>query len=235
MTARFRPRLDVLPASQRALWPALRDLKTLGWVLYGGTAVSLRLGHRVSVDFDFFSSQPLDRMALADACPSLRTATVLQERPDTLTVLMHASGAPDRSAVKVSFFAGIDCGRVAGPDLTDDDVLCVASADDLLAHKVKVLLQRVEAKDYLDIAALVESGVHLDRALAAARLMFGSAFQPSESLKALAFFEGGDLDTLPARTRQTLIAAAAAVRDLPRVPLIAGDLCAISGPDRLDS
>ena len=34
----------------------------------------------------------------------------------------------------------------------------------LLAHKMRVLLQRVEAKDYFDIAALIESGARLDRA-----------------------------------------------------------------------
>ena len=225
MTARFQPRLDVLPATQRALWPALRNLKTLGWVLYGGTAVSLRLGHRVSLDFDFFSNRPLDRMELVEALPSLRFATALQERPDTLTVLMGAAEASDANPVKVSFFGGLGFGRVGTPDLTADEVLCVASADDLLAHKVKVLLQRVEAKDYVDVAALVESGVRLDKALAAARLMFGSTFQPSESLKALVYFEGGDLDTLPADIRQALIAAAASVGDLPRVQRIAGAVC----------
>jgi hypothetical protein len=42
---------------------------------------------------------------------------------------------------------------------------------------------------------------------------------------ALVYFEGGDLDTLPAGIRQALIAAAASVRDLPRVQRIADDLC----------
>ena len=55
----FSPRLDILPDEQRTLWPELaRVPKSL--VLYGGTAVAIRLGHRTSVDFDFFSSEPLD-------------------------------------------------------------------------------------------------------------------------------------------------------------------------------
>ena len=54
----IHPRLDVLPQAQRALWPALRDLPHT-FVLYGGTALALRLGHRASVDFDFFPSEPL--------------------------------------------------------------------------------------------------------------------------------------------------------------------------------
>ena len=55
----FRPRLDVLPAAQRRLWPALADVPE-PFVLYGGTALALRLAHRTSVDFDFFAADALD-------------------------------------------------------------------------------------------------------------------------------------------------------------------------------
>ena len=55
----FSPRLDILPDEQRALWPELARVPK-SFVLYGGTAVAIRLGHRTSVDFDFFSSEPLD-------------------------------------------------------------------------------------------------------------------------------------------------------------------------------
>lgn len=227
--AGLQPRLELLPAPQRALWRELHDVKSLGWVLYGGTAIALRLGHRASVDFDFFNDKPLDRRRLAEACPGLIRSTVVQERPDTLTVLMSAEA--ETATVKVSFFGGLGFGRVGEPDLASDGVVEVASADDLLAHKLKVLLQRVEAKDYLDIAALLDSGLHLDRGLASARALFGSAFQPSESLKALVYFEGGDLHTLPAAVKETLITAARRVRDLPAAQRISGTLSA-SGAGR---
>lgn len=55
MPATFEPRLDILPASQRHLWPEL-DAVPSDFVLYRGTALALQLGHRVSEDFDFFSS-----------------------------------------------------------------------------------------------------------------------------------------------------------------------------------
>jgi hypothetical protein len=186
-------------------------------VLYGGTAIALRLGHRISLDFDFFNDGPLRPAALTEHCPALARATVLQERIDTLTLL---AGAGD-NVVKVSFFAGLGFGRVGEPEVTDDDVLLVASADDLLAHKLKVLLQRVEAKDYLDIVALLRAGVALDRALASARAMYGTAFQPSECLKALTYFEGGDLHSLSHDVKEALISAASAVRDLPRATVVA--------------
>ena len=55
----MNPRLDALPPPQRRLWPELRATPH-HFVLYGGTAIALRLAHRESEDFDFFSSEPLD-------------------------------------------------------------------------------------------------------------------------------------------------------------------------------
>ena len=53
MSGFFIPRMDILPSAQRLVWPELRAAAALGFVLYGGTAIALRLGHRFSVDFDF--------------------------------------------------------------------------------------------------------------------------------------------------------------------------------------
>lgn len=149
----FTPRTDILPLAQQQLWPELRPVKTLGYVLYGGTAVALRLGHRQSVDFDFFTSRPVDR-GVAAAPSLLREAEVTQDNGNTFEVIT-ASG------VKVSFFGGLDFGRTGEPQETTDGVLLVASLTDLMAMKVKVILQRSAAKDYQDIAAMVRAGVGL--------------------------------------------------------------------------
>jgi Nucleotidyl transferase AbiEii toxin, Type IV TA system len=213
------PRLKVLPQAQQLLWPHLQQAATLGFVLYGGTAIALRLGHRTSVDFDFFCAAPLDRGALFATMPFLKAARVLQDRPDTLTVL----AAPDEGAsatVKVSFFGSITFGRVGVPQWTSDHVAQVASPEDLLGTKLKVILQRVEAKDYIDTAAILESGMSLALGLGAARALFGSAFQPSECLKALVYFEGGDLEVLSQRVRDRLIASVKTVDNLPQVSLL---------------
>jgi hypothetical protein len=219
----FSPHFEILPEPQRRLWRELRAAADLGFALYGGTAVALRLGHRTSVDFDFFTDRVLDRTELARQLPFLQNAQVLQEGPDTLTVLASLDepnvGHGDM-LVKLSFFGSIGFGRVAEPQWTSDEIAQVASFDDLLATKVKVLLQRIEAKDYIDIAALLRTGIPLDRGLAAARAMFAPTFQPSECLKALVYFDGGDLDTLTSSTKDFLIEAASSVQDLPQVAVV---------------
>ncbi len=242
MTPPLIPRLDALPEAQRRLWPMLQPLAELGFVLYGGTAISLRLGHRQSVDFDFFTDQPLDPQALRSRLAWLLDAPVLQEAPDTLTVLARAQAvassvptespteSPTEALVKVSFFGGLSFGRLANPDVTSDDVAQIASLEDLLATKLKALLQRVEAKDYLDVATLLGAGATLGHGLAGARALYGQAFQPAECLKALVYFQGGDLDTLPAETRTELIRAVAATGRLPEVATVSHTL-ALRGPE----
>lgn len=106
------------------------------------------------------------------------------------------------------------------PQFSDDSIMVVASPEDLFATKLKVLLQRIEAKDYRDIAAMVASGQDLARALGGARAMFGLSFQPSESLKAMTYFEGGDLGQLSQQERQVLIEAVKTVKAIPDVDIL---------------
>lgn len=216
MSGFFIPRMDILPSAQRLVWPELRAAAALGFVLYGGTAIALRLGHRFSVDFDFFSEESLERENLRSVFPFMERATTLQDRGNTLTLLVPAA---DDQPVKISFFGGIDFGRVGEPDWTQDGVLQVAALEDLLATKLKVILQRAEAKDYRDLAAMLKAGVSLAHGLATARRLFGSAFQPGESLKALVYFDDGDVPTLTVEDRRILIESVRLVRDLPEVAL----------------
>ena len=196
----FEPCLDVLPDEQRALWPALARVPNT-FVLYGGTALALRLGHRTSVDFDFFSSEALDFESLF-ALPFVRDAEVLQREPATLTISTPRgkSAAP----VKVSFFGELDMGRVGHPQQTEDGVAWVASMLDLFATKLKVLLQRIAARDYGDIAALLRAGISLEDGLGAAVALYGSQFPPMEAVKTLAWFEIDDARNVDAETRELL-------------------------------
>ena len=54
----FSPHLEVLPAAQSRLWGELSEVPE-EFVLYGVTALALHLGHRNSLDFDFFGKDAL--------------------------------------------------------------------------------------------------------------------------------------------------------------------------------
>jgi hypothetical protein len=61
----FTPKLNILPVSQRGLWKELKATP-MHFVLYGGTALALRLGHRVSEGFDFFTNATFEQLELTE-------------------------------------------------------------------------------------------------------------------------------------------------------------------------
>jgi len=208
----FKPRPDILPPSQCRLWGELIEVPET-FTLYGGTAIALQLGHRASVDFDFFSTASFTPDRLYASLPFLDGAEVLQSKPDTLTCLVDR-GNP----VQVSFFGLPRLGRVAEPLRAPDNGLKIAALVDLAGMKAATIPHRAEAKDYLDIAAILEAGAtDLPTALAAASVIYGLQFNAQLTLKALCYFHDGDLPSIPQEARDRLVRAVAAV-DLSRLP-----------------
>jgi len=214
----FDPKLDVLSDAQKEIWAGLSAAPRLSFVLYGGTAIALHLGHRQSVDFDFFRADPLDKQEIRAAFAFLDNAPVLQDTPDTLTALAQMPSG----SVKVSFFGGLGFGRVNVPLQTRDGTLLVASLDDLMATKLKAILDRAEAKDYRDIAQMILAGVSLPAGLAAFRQMFNG--EPSQVLRAIGYFKDGDLYMLDQADRDRLRNARDQVDELPDVRITRGQL-----------
>ncbi|MDE2943179.1 MAG: nucleotidyl transferase AbiEii/AbiGii toxin family protein [Gemmatimonadota bacterium] len=211
----LQPRLDALPRSQRLLWPELQSTPA-GFVLYGGTGLALRLAHRESEDFDFFSSDRLDGESLLAEVPYLEDSEVVQRAENTLTCLVNRDGP-----VRVSFFGGLALGRVQDPERVTGPGLLVASLLDLAATKVQVVQSRASAKDYLDVDAVIRlGGIDLGQALGAATAVHGDRFNPVLTLKALTFFDDGDLSEVPAEVRDRLAAAVRGVNleGLPSFP-----------------
>jgi hypothetical protein len=99
----------------------------------------------------------------------------------------------------------------------------VAGLLDLAAQKIKVVQLRAEKKDYLDVCTLLQNGVTLERALGAAQALYPE-FNPMVTLKALTFFDDGDLGTLAESSRSLLVAAASNVREIPLVPKLGESL-----------
>ena len=197
--------LEILPEPQKQFWDDLAEAIPEHFVLYGGTAVALRLGHRNSVDFDFFSDHSLEFDHLLKVVPFLARATVQVRKPNAATVSMPMSSGD----VKLSFFGGLSFGRVGNPDRVPGKVQ-LASALDLLGTKLKTIHDRIEPRDYLDIEALLKSGLTLNQGLAAARSLFGRALSPLDTAKAVGWFKDGDLDRkLSPSTKAFLVEASA--------------------------
>jgi hypothetical protein len=209
----LNPKLDILPAAQKEIWSSLAPAAHLNFVLYGGTAIALHLGHRESLDFDFFRSDPIDKDQIRAEFQFVRGAAVLQDAPEILVLLAKMPAG----SVKVSFFGGIKFGRINDPLWTRDDTLLVASLDDLMATKLKATLDRAEAKDYRDIAEMISAGVSLPTGLGAFRQMFDG--EPAQVLRAIGYFGDGDLDALSAADRDVLRSARDQVGQLPDVQL----------------
>jgi len=134
----FSPKLNILPESQRALWKELKATPK-HFVLYGGTALAFRLGHRVSEDFDFFTNSTFEPQDLAGRIPYLRDGKATLQRENTLTVVLDRNGP-----VSVSFFGGLALKRVSNPDAANDNGVQVASLLDVAGCKMAVIQSRGE-------------------------------------------------------------------------------------------
>lgn len=209
--ADFTPNLAILPPPQRMLWRELGATPET-FTLYGGTALALRLGHRTSIDFDFFSNTRFDPDDLARTLPYLKGAERVQVAPNTLTCRVDRGGP-----VLVSFFGELGLGQAAARDTVQGMPLHVASLLDIAGTKMAVVQKRAEVKDYLDIDALLQHGVGLPIALAAGSVIYGRSFNPLITLKALSYFD--DVPALPDEARRRITAAVAAI-DVTRLPAL---------------
>jgi hypothetical protein len=208
----FEPRLEILPPPQRKLWGELSELPR-EFVLYGGTALALHLGHRHSIDFDFFGNRALEIQKIERGLSFLKGANIIQREKNTLSAIVERDGP-----VKVSFFGVPNLPRLAPPLVAKDNGLNVASLLDLAGTKASVVQVRAEAKDYIDIDALIPKGkVGLPLALSAAQELYGSTFNPQITLKALSYFDDGELRQLPEAMKLRLVKAVHDV-DLDHLP-----------------
>jgi hypothetical protein len=218
MPESFEPKTEILSKTQQEIWPLLTPAPGLSFVLYRGTAVALHFGHRISVDFDFFRTEPLDKRDIETSFTFMRDAQTIQEDENTLAVTAPMQSGP----VKVSFFGGMAIGRINEPRRTKDTTLLVASLEDLLATKLKAIMDRAEAKDYRDISVMLSAGVSLERALGAFAKMYGK--DPGLPLRAMGFFKDGDLSSLPKSDQDILRKARDRVAEIPDVVITRGSL-----------
>ena len=208
-----------MPESQRRLWPEL-DAVPSDFVLYGGTALALQLGHRISEDFDFFSADSFDPYLLGARLPFFSGMDPgdpdawVQRKGDTLEAFVDRGGT-----VKLAFFGGLNTlRRIEDPGCAAGSRVQVASLVDLAGMKMRVIQVRGNWKDYVDLHTLALHGVDVATALAAAKAIDRN-FQPAISIRALQFYGDGSLDRVPIAMQKDLTRLARGI-DLSRLPIL---------------
>lgn len=136
--------------------------------LVGGTGLALQIGHRLSVDFDFFSEKELSPNILQKAkrvFPSSSLAVTYQS-PDQLNVLINA--------IKTTFLYYPY--PVIEPCMVYRNVR-VATVREIAAMKAFSLGRRLSYRDYVDWYFLLkECHVTLETAIALAQKKYGLEF-----------------------------------------------------------
>lgn len=185
--------LDALGRSQRAVLRRIAPLATAGgFYLAGGTSLALQLGHRRSVDFDWFRDEPIaDPLRLA---ADIRAAGLAVEVERTEKGTLHASLA----GVRLSFF---EYGYpLLDPVLRAESLgLHLASLADITAMKLAAVAQRGSRKDFVDVFALGRRFT-LDEMLELYRRRFGVR-DVGHVLVALSYFDDADRERMPAMLR----------------------------------
>jgi predicted nucleotidyltransferase component of viral defense system len=126
------------------------------FVLVGGTALSLRLGHRISVDIDLFTDKPYNSLDFDAITAFFNYRYPYVYTPDKTDIVglgrSYYVGASDRECIKVDLY------------YTDTFIrpysfvgnIRLASLDDIVAMKVDVISRKGRKKDFWDLHELLE-------------------------------------------------------------------------------
>lgn len=181
---------EVLAPSQRSVLASLGAVMgEAGLYLGGGTAVALHLGHRKSVDFDWFAGKALGDVLVFAAWLQARGVLLAIEGTGPGTLTGRVRSVP----VSVLEYPYPLIGEIVA---WGERGFGVASLDDLAAMKLSAIAQRGAKKDFLDIYALVTQHRPLTELLDAYRRKFGIA-DVAHVLYGLTYFDDADRQPMP--------------------------------------
>lgn len=186
---------EALTRETLALFPRLAPLAGRhGFTLAGGTSLALFLGHRVSVDLDFFSEEAFIPDLLAGKLRSVQlNPEVMQLAPGTLSVVIEG--------VKVSFFH-------YAPPFVDPPKrykgLAVASILDVAAMKLIAIAQRSARRDFVDLYVILHQMPFSAVAERAVQRYGAGLIEPVVIGKGLTWFEDADTEPDPQYLGQPL-------------------------------
>lgn len=91
----------ITEAVEQTLWDLRRVSVLRNFYLAGGTGLALHVGHRRSIDLDFFSREPFDPEAILGKVEPLNELRVLAKDLKSQTILHERSTATLMSAEKM--------------------------------------------------------------------------------------------------------------------------------------
>jgi len=177
-----------LDPAARELFIGLGQAPWIGaFYLAGGSAAALHLGHRVSVDLDFFSEQAYEVEPLVQQLQILGRLTVQQQSPGTMVGRLET--------VRISFFA-YPYPLLEEPILVDG--VRVASLLDIALMKIVAIGQRGRMRDFVDLYFICRAGCSLDELLRRISQKYATVSYPSyHLLRALTYFDDAEGDEPP--------------------------------------
>ncbi len=178
------------PGTKRVLDALVRSGIVAGFYLAGGTALAIELGHRRSINLDFFSTDDFRTTDLKEALSGIGDLVVVGEEEGTLHVTIDG--------VKVSFL------RYRYPMLfpvIDFDGAALADERDIAAMKIDAIASRGSRKDFVDLFVLLERYPLRELLDFFGRKFKGIGFNALHILKSLVFFEDAEGDPMPMMLR----------------------------------
>lgn len=118
------------------------------YYLAGGTALALHVGHRKSIDLDYFIAKPIDTFVLKNRLKEVFSGVpveIIFETKDTLWCIIDG--------VKVSFISRFD--MLLEPPYSVDSFR-LADIKDVTVMKLVAVCGREEYKDYFDLACIAK-------------------------------------------------------------------------------
>lgn len=142
-------KLFILSGSRKKIIPSFISWKN-DFYLAGGTGLALQIGHRDSIDFDFFTNNSFDPNKLIERLIVIfgnKSFTATQIEKNTLSTLLN-------SEIKISFMT-YDYPLLNS--LISTEFLNIASIPDIACMKLSTIMQRSALKDYVDLYEVMKT------------------------------------------------------------------------------
>lgn len=172
-------RKEILTDNQKKLLPLLKDFSK-DYVLVGGTAIALYLGHRRSIDFDLFTSKKIERKSIKNYLVDKKFPVdqLIYEEEDQIHFIVNG--------IKVTFFRYPY--KIEGR--TDfDGIIHIPELSVLAAMKAYALGGRGKWKATVDLYFLMRHGFTLKGISEKADGLFGATFNGKLFKEQLSYFE----------------------------------------------